>query len=151
MKGDSYLLIAIMVTMLVVIGLTLRMEYFALKLVPMTISSLVFILGVIRLSRERLVRNNGKATLTGDETPVEDSGEDWRAYLVGGAWLVGFVLAIYLLGFLVAIPLLIVCYMKSHGTGWLATIFAGIVTPALIYGIFGLVLKVDVYRGLLFG
>ncbi len=81
------------------------------------------------------------------EYPVES----WQQYARVGAWLAGFFLAIYVVGFLAAIFLFMLGYMKTHGTKWLiATIFA-IVTTTIVYGLFVALLKVYLYKGLLFG
>ncbi len=150
-RGSSWVLIVIMVVMLVVIISSLRMEYFESKLLPIIIGSVVFVLAAIALWRELLAGGKSRATVTGGETTrEEETGVGWLRYLLAGAWVVGFFLAIYLLGFIIAIPLFILSYMKSHGTGWLTTIIFTILTPVLIYGIFELALKVDLYPGLLF-
>ena len=57
---------------------------------------------------------------------------------------------IYLLGFLIAVPLLVFTYMKQHGTSWLLTIIFTVIVPALVYSIFELLLRIDLYQGLLF-
>ena len=149
-KGSSYFLIVIMIVMLVIIGFSLRMEYFESKLLPLVISSAVFVLAAIGLGREIKAGIKGEATVTGGETTErEESGEGWRGYLLAGAWVAGFLLVIYLLGFLIAIPLFIIAYMKSHGTRWLVASTSAILTTVLIYVLFELGLGVILYRGLL--
>lgn len=150
-RGSSYFYIVIMVIMLVVIGLSLGMEYFESKLLPLIIGGIVFVLAAVGLRKEILVGDEHEATVTeGDETRREETGVSWRGYLLAGAWVAGFFLAIYLLGFIIAIPLFILSYMKAHGTRWLLAIIFAILTPLLIYGLFELALRVVLYRGLLF-
>lgn len=151
LKGSSYFLIFIMVSMLVVIIASLRMEYYESKLLPLLISGVVFILAGMGLRNEIMAKDGQQTKAIEDETGgvVETKG-GWRGNLVAGAWLVGFFLAIYLIGFVVAIPLFVLAYMKSHGTRWLVAITSAVLTTAFIYGIFEFALKVDLYRGLLF-
>ena len=150
-KGSSYFFMVIMVIMLVVIGLSLRMEYFESKLLPLVIGSAVFVLSAIGLWREILAGNQQETTVTGgDTTRAEEAEESWRGYLFAGAWVVGFFLGIYLVGFIIAIPVFVLSYMKSHGTRWLVAIVFAALTTVLIYGVFEFALGVDLYRGLLF-
>lgn len=152
MKGSSYALIAIMITMLVIIGLSLGMEYFKSKLLPLVIASAVFILAAIRLKRELKANDEPETTVSGSEK--DERGEavtDWRQYLLIIAWTVGFFLAVFTLGFFIAIPLFILSYMKRHGMGWFVAITFAIITTAVIYGVFEVVFNIDLYRGLIFG
>ena len=149
-KGSSYFFIVIMVIMLVIIGFSLRMEHFESKLLPLVISSAVLILSAIGLGRGILAGDKqGTTVSSGETTTGEEAGESWRSYLLAGAWVAGFFLAIYLLGFIIAIPLFILAYMKMHGTKWLVAITFAILIPLFIYGVFELALKIILYRGLL--
>lgn len=150
MRGSSYSFIVIMVIMLVVIGLSLGFEYIESKLLPIVISSGVFILSAIGLWREISAGGERKGTVTeGEKTEREEARKDWHGYLLVGAWLVGFSLAIYLLGFIIAIPLLILAYMKSHGGRWFAAVAFAILTTVLVWVIFEFILHIALYRGLL--
>ena len=152
MRGISYFYLIIMVIMLVIIGLSLRMEYFASKLLPLVFSSTVFVLAAIGLGREILTKEKSGATVAGGEAgKQEESRESWRGSLVAGAWVAGFFLVIYLLGFIIAIPLFVLSYMKLHGTRWVVAIVFAVLASALIYGGFELALKVNLYKGLVFG
>ena len=149
-RGVSYFLITIMVIMLVIIGFSATMAHFESKLLPMVISSAVFVLAAIGLWREVLTPEGQKVTKTAGKTSAkEETEEDWRGYLTAGAWVVVFFLAIYLLGFIIAIPLFILAYMRTHSMRWLSSIVFAFLTPLLIYGIFERVLGVILYRGLL--
>jgi hypothetical protein len=127
------------------------MEEFASKLLPLVISSAVFILSAIKLGRDILSRDEQGVTATEGETGGEKGAKGgWLGYLAAGAWGVGFFLAIYLLGFMIAIPLFVLAYMKSHGTRWFVAITFAVLTPLLIYGVFELALRVTLFRGSLF-
>lgn len=146
-RGISYFFIIIMTIMLAVIGLSLRMEYFESKLLPLIIGSMIFILAAIELRKE--ARRCKPEAARDEPGRREKSREELRGYLLSGAWVVGFVLTIYLVGFIIAIPLLILSYMKSHGISWLATIIFAVLTTGIIYGIFISALRLELHRGLI--
>ena len=149
--GNSYFLIVIMVLMLVMINLSLRMEYFTSKLLPLLISIIVFILAAIGLVQDITAKDKAKVTVIEDEmSKKEEAGEKLRDYLPMGAWVVGVSVVIYLLGFIITIPLFVLAYMKSHGVKWLVSITSAVLITLLIYGGFELALRVALYRGLLF-
>ncbi len=152
LNGNSYFLIVIMVLMLVFIGLSLQMESIKIKVLPLAIGSIVFVLAAIILSREILTSDKPVAeasTISGTEGREKDE-KGIIGYLPIGAWVVGFFLAIYLLGFIIAIPLFVLAYMKLHGIKWLLTVISTIFVPLIVYSIFELALRIELYRGLVF-
>ena len=148
LRSSAYSLIVVIVLILAVIGLSLRLAYFASKLLPLLIASMVLILAVIDLVREIKTEHSPKATETtaktgvGGKTSVKAS--KYFHYL---GWLVGFSLAIYVVGFLIAIPLFVGAYMKRHGSNWLSTVTTAILYTGIIYAVFDLALKTDLYKG----
>ena len=148
LKGVAYVYIVLMVILLAIIGSSLMMESLTLKLLPLIISSVVFILCAVGLAREVSVRAKPEATGEG----LGGKGgtqENWRGYFVNGTWVVGFALGIYLLGYIIALPIFILAYMKWLGTRWRLAIVFAIITPLVIYGSFEVALKVPLYRGLI--
>ena len=135
-RSDAYSYIAVMAIMLVFIGLSLRMEYFSAKVIPLVIAGLSFGLAAIGLARE--VWGKAKSGQIGEMGGRAESSESWAQYLVIGVWGAGFFLTIYLLGFIIAIPLFIFTSMKFRGTRWWVAILFAIITPAFIYGLFEL-------------
>lgn len=148
MTGSAYFLVVIMVTMAIVLGVSLNMEYLELKLLPSILSIAIFIFAAIALTREILPVKR----TTGSETTVAIGGEarlarrHWIAY----SWLAGYFLAIYLFGFLVAIVILVLAYMRTHNGRWLAAISLAILLPVLAYTLFDLLLNIELYQGLVF-
>lgn len=138
--GSFYSLIVFMVICLVFIGLSLRLEYSDPKLLPILVASIAFILAGIGLRQEMLARDK----------PETEDREGWRRYMVIGAWIVGFTLAIYMLGFIIASALFLLSYMKSHGARWLVAVTVTILIPASIYSLFELALGVTLYQGVIF-
>ena len=62
LKGVAYVYIVLMVILLAIIGSSLMMESLTLKLLPLIISSVVFILCAVGLVREVSVRAKPEAT-----------------------------------------------------------------------------------------
>lgn len=151
MRGNSYFLIVIMAIMLVIIYSSLQMHYFTSKLLPIIVSSIVFIIAALALKKEILSENGQNVTGNGEGLQAtEGVKQTGRAYLITGTWVIGFLIGIYLIGFILAIPVFIFCYMKSHGIGWIKAITFAILTVAFIYGTFEYAVGITLYPGLLF-
>ena len=110
----------------------------------------ILILVAIQLGKEILSVNQAETMVTDEEEGSREQMKDGvRGYLVIGVWLAVFALAIYLVGLTIAIALFIISYAKTHGTRlWLGITFA-LLTAGFIYGMFGYVLGLDLYEGLL--
>jgi len=130
---------------------SLTFRYWESMVLPLAVSSLIFILAAVELGKE-LRHQDNKKTATEKKTGKEskDSFEIRRLGLVFG-WAAGFSLAVYLVGFYIAIAVFSFTYLKWRGRSWLtATIFA-IALLAFIYGVFDVGLKAPIYEGLIFG
>ncbi len=150
-RGDYSVLIAIMAIMLVFIVLSLRLEFFAVKRIPLLVAGSTFILAAIGLAKEILARDKPEISNTGAETSRgEGIRERWGLYVVIGALGVALYLTLYLLGFFIAIPLFILSAMKLGGTRWWVAAILAILVTAFIYGLFDVILEVDLYQGLVF-
>ena len=147
MRGNCYFLIGIMAIMVVIIGSSLGMASFKSKLLPIAVSSVVFILAAVALRDE--IRKRQTAPLI-ESKATGQAKYGGHAYWTTGAWVIGFSTSIYLIGFLTASPLFIFAYMKSHGVGCFKAIAFAITTLAIIYGIFEFAVGITLYRGILF-
>jgi len=151
MTGDSCLLIGIMVFTLAFGFISLTYPAVKTKLVPGTVSGLVFVLAGIQLWKELSQRERpdkeSKPDAIDEESP--ESGVEWRENLVAFVWLSGFLVAIYLLGFLTSILLFIFLYMKLNRRGWTSSIITAVLATALIYLIFVVVLRADLFPGII--
>ena len=144
MKSSTYFLMLLMAVMLVVMVLSLNMEYLTSKLLPLTVSGIVFVLGAIQLAKE--VRT-GPAKVE-DETSAETEKER-RGFLLAGAWIIGLFVAIWLLGLMVTIPIYTFAYAKTHGIGWFVSIVTAVLMTVVTYVVFEVLLGAQLYRGLL--
>ncbi len=150
LNPDAYFLILLSILMLIVITISLRMEYVSSKALPLIFAFVILLLSLIQLGKELDIRKQkpvGANKVSGEAAKVE--GERPRYAIVVG-WLFGFILAIYFLGFLIAMPLFIISYMKYNRARWSASIIVAILTAAPIYILFELILHVDLYPGILF-
>lgn len=147
-KGGSYILVVTIAFTLLVVISALTMENWKSKLLPLVLSGIILVLAAVELRRNILA---GDATAATTESTTDETGEgreSLRGYLLTGAWVVGFLLAVYLLGFIIAIPLFILPYMKLHGSRWLSSIITTVLTSIFIYGLFEVLLNITLYRGL---
>ena len=148
LRGSSYSLMVVILGMLAVIGISLRLEYFASKLLPLLIGSIVLVLAVLDLARELTAgRRLEAAPVGGSRERGEAIGVEVRQYLRYAAWTVGFLLAIYFVGFMLAIPAFVGAYMKQHGSKWPGTLITAVAFTVVIYMVFNYALKANLYRG----
>jgi hypothetical protein len=148
LSGSSYSLIVVLVVMLAVIGLSLKLEYFASKFLPLLIGSVIFVLALIALVGEIKAGVSIEVTTSSSETDVEEkTSYDDRKYSPMAAWIAGFFLSIYLVGFIIAAPLFVGAYMKRHGSKWLSTVITTGIFTGIFYTVFNLALKADLYKG----
>jgi len=152
-KISFYLLIAILIISLVFGGVSLTYASMKMKLLPLIVCGLIFILSAIELIKEVSDRKKtgGEAQLTAEELDVvAEASSDIRGDMLGFAWFVGLIIAVYLIGFLISIPLFVLVYLKLHGCKWLTAIITSIVMITFIYFAFVKVLQVDLYNGIFF-
>jgi hypothetical protein len=150
-KGSFW--VAIFFLLLGIFGIvqSLTFRYWESMVLPLAISSLLFILAAVEVGKELLHRDNSKAAIEkktgkGSQDKIEIRRFGW----VFG-WAAGFPLAIYLLGFHIAVPVFAFAYLKWKGRNWLtATVFA-IAMLAFIYAVFEIGLKSPLFKGLIFG
>jgi hypothetical protein len=152
-KINVCLLITILIISLVIAGVSLTYTSMKMKLLPLIVCGLIFILSGIELIKEVSNRNktSGEAQLTAEELDVvAEAGSDIRGDMVGFAWFVGLSISVYLIGFLISIPLFILVYLKLHGCKWRSAIITSIVMITFIYFAFVKILQVDLYNGIFF-
>jgi peptidoglycan/LPS O-acetylase OafA/YrhL len=150
-KGGFW--VAIFFLLLGIFGIvqSLAFHYWESMVLPLAISSLLFILAAVEVGKELLHRSNQEASV-GKKTGKEGLNKtEIRRLGWVFAWAAGFSLAIYLVGFYVAVPVFSFAYLKWRGRSWLAAIIFALAMLAFIYPVFELGLKAPLYRGLIFG
>ena len=151
MTGDSYLLIGIMVCALAFGLISLTYPELKTKLVPGTVSGIVFVLAGIQLWKELSQKESG---LIKSQKPMRDDDFSeapvgWRENMVGFAWLAGFLAAIYLVGFVISILFFVFLFMKLNRFGWTKSIVTAVLATATIYVVFIVVLRADLFPGII--
>jgi hypothetical protein len=149
-KASSYILMGIMAIALIALLLSLGMEHWKSKLLPLILSGLILILGAIELRGEILEQDKPSSTvMEGATSEGKESRKILRGYLITAAWVGGFLLAIFLIGFPIAIPLFTFSYMKLHGSTWLGAVILSIVVLGFMYVVSEPLAGIKLYRGLL--
>ena len=148
MKANRYFLVAIIILMALLIFWSLTYPALETKLLPIIFCTTVLVLAVAELWREGRGEKGAKNT-SAERTagPVKEAVSN---HIKIAAWVVGLFLGIYLLGFFVAIPVFIFLYLCLHGKRWIVAIGLAALMEAVIYGLFTVALRIDLYRGLLF-
>ena len=127
---------------------SLTFRYWESMVLPLTVSSLIFIIAAVEVGRE-LHRKPKPETTIQIKSHKENGVELRRLCLILG-WAAAFMFSIYLLGFIIAIPLFTFSYLKWRRRSWLTAIVFCIVMTFLVYGIFTLGLRVPLFKGVIF-
>jgi hypothetical protein len=148
LNPSSILTIVILIISAIFGGVSLTYEEMKMKLLPVTLSSLIFVLSVIQLWKDfRKPQTREEPEIEAENKETEK--REMRGDITGLAWLAGFSMATYLVGFLISIPLFIFIYLKAHCVSWLNSIIFSVTGILITYLLFVLVLKVDFFPGLL--
>ncbi|MFH1488704.1 MAG: tripartite tricarboxylate transporter TctB family protein [Pseudomonadota bacterium] len=146
--GSIFSLVVVLVLMLAAILLSLRFEYAASKLLPLTIGGTVLILTIIALVMEILAGSGQDArSEKGKTAEGEDAPNRGKVYLGMAGWIFGFALAIYVFGFMISTPVFVGAYMKRHGSGWPGVVITAGIFSVIFYIVFNVALQADLYSG----
>lgn len=149
-KGSTWFLMLFMAAMLGIIFYSLQMEYFQSKILPLIIAGAIVVLGAIRLVKEiRLGNKLAQIEKAYDEDTEETQKTRPVDFLINGAWVGGFVLAVYLVGFLITVPLYVIASTKTHGVKWRTSIVTAVALTVVCYALFTVALQVSLYKGII--
>lgn len=118
---------------------------------PLAMSSLIFVLAVIGLIGELRTRDTTKSKADAGTQATQKAAVESRRFGWALSWVLGLFLGVYLLGFTIAIFVFTLAYLKWRGRAWPVAVIFAIGTSAVIYGIFELGLRSQLYPGLVFG
>lgn len=148
-RVESAIYLSVMAIALLFAALALPMDDWKARLLPLLISTIVFLLALIGLIGVKVPRGfarrmelKPKVYGSTKEASIMDYGRQ-------GAWLLAFFLAVHMLGFLVAIFIFCLSYAKTNDASWRGSLALATLTPFLVYFFFELVLGVELYPGLL--
>jgi hypothetical protein len=149
-KGSFYL--AVFFALLGLFGVlqSLNFHYREAMALPTILSSIILIISIIEIIKE--LRN--KPVLSDSEAiAISRAGEEKTktrpVYWLSG-WMMVFVFISWFFGFLIAIPLFACSYLKWRRRSWLISISFAVISLAIIYSVFEVGLKTELYRGWLF-
>ena len=108
-------------------------------------------LDLVSRTETRLGRAVMRALNPAQAHPSGDRVSGWRQ-LSAVLWLAGFVIGIVLIGILAAVPLYVFAAIRFRGgRGYATALAAAAGTTLFIYVLFGVVLRLELYPGILFG
>lgn len=151
MSLTSYVLVAILLIALFFGLYALSIPNIKARVVPLIASGFVFLLTAIELARE--IRdgrgNKGESLQQEQNSEAVTPDEKGRLGAIYG-WMFGFFAAIYILGFPISIFLFVLLFQRLHGRGWMISLFSAVVTAGAIYLLFVVILKQELFQGIVF-
>lgn len=124
------------------------------KLFPLLVAVPMLVIAVYQVATE-LIGARRKVAAPPREAPIDESGEPAApssAQLRQGVlWFVAFFIALWALGFLVAVPLFTFTYFVfAGGDRWYWGLLGGVVSLALLWGMFDQWLHIPLLHGAVF-
>jgi len=102
-----------------------------------------FDVSVHDLMRDRSTKKNTASAVADPEVA--------KKTVVISLWALGYLILIFLVGFHIANPIFLVLFLKMSGKiSWPKTIILTAITWGFIYGLFEIMLKQEIFRGILF-
>ena len=82
---------------------------------------------------------------------AEEVSSRWLQF-AAVAWLAGFAVSLWLFGVLFAVPVYVFASLRLRGhRPWLRCMMAAIVSTAIVWLLFSVALRIELYRGIIFG
>ena len=150
-KADYSFIVVFLVSVLIIV-LSLRMQYFKSKLLPLILAGIILILSVIGFwlnIKDLRKKQEAIGPGAGKKAKADNAEGTWQEKTAALLWIAGYLFSIYLVGLVIAIPVFVFAYMKTHGIKWSTTVIWTILCTVAIYGVFELLLEVELYRGVL--
>lgn len=142
-RGSVIFTIALLLVSLLLLRATLPYPFKA-KLFPLIILSTILLLLMVQMGRE-IAALRGKGATEGEK------GDGFRSkHLTILFWIVGTVLMLWILGFMGTVILLPFLYLRFERESWLLSITLSLGCGIFFYGLFGYLLKMPLYPGMIF-
>ena len=154
-KSKSVFLIFILLLMVFAAGKSLTFGHREAMLTPLLLSTIIIILGVIELVRELRSKDEKPRPVEDEDMPPTvvasvKAGGEARRFSMALGWIGGFALGIYVLGFFLTTLLFAFSYLKVRGRSWLSSAVFAVSFTLVLYVIFDLGFRSQLYRGLVF-
>ena len=115
---------------------------------PLLIGTVVVILVLMQLLRENLAKSRLQHKTA---RPFAVSVKAGLPILELGAWASSLLVLVYLFGIVIGLSLFLFAYLRRQGETWKLSILLAVGAVTFIYGVFGTLLHVYLYKGLIFG
>jgi hypothetical protein len=155
-KSGSLFLIFILLLMVFAAWEAIRFGHYEAMLAPLLLSLAILVLGTIELARELRSKDKRQQITEDEDLPPmvvaqHEGGSDMGRFGMALGWIGGFAFGIYLFGFFLSTLFFAFLYLKVRGRGWLPTAGFAVGFTVLLYMIFQVGLRSQLYRGLVFG
>jgi hypothetical protein len=149
-KGSFYL--AVFFALLGLFGVlqSLTFHYWEAMALPMILSSIILIVSIVEIIKEL---RNRPVLFSRKASALSRAGEektDIRSVYWLWGWMIVFAFITYVFGFLIAIPVFAFSYLKWQRRSWLVSTSFAVISLAIIYSLFEVGLKTELFRGWLF-
>jgi hypothetical protein len=156
LRSGSLFLIFILLLMVYAALESVRFGHTEAMLAPLLLSLTILVLGIIELARELRAREKPLRSVEDEDLPPmvvtrNKGGSPMGRFGMALGWIGGFALGIYLLGFFLSTLLFAFLYLKVQRRGWLQSTGFAVGFMVLLYLIFKVGLRSQLYRGILFG
>ena len=146
MKGRIIFVVVIFLFAVAVIFFSLEMTSFKAKFLPLVCGACLAVASIFRLFVELKNKDEGSSV----RKEIQRSPLWKHHFFVAYLWLISFFILVYLIGFSVANFIFVAAYVKSKRGGWIKPMTLGFVTSGFVYGMFGYLLRLDIYPGLFY-
>lgn len=141
MKYSLVVSLSLLAIVVVMLAISLTYPYKA-KLFPWIVGIPLGAMLMVQIVKELLERNQ--------YGPQKIERELLRSYVFNLGWIAAFLVMIYFIGILIAIALFMFLYFKLHGERWALSIAVSSGVTGFLYISFAYLLKIPLYRGVLF-
>ncbi|MFC1872571.1 tripartite tricarboxylate transporter TctB family protein [Chloroflexota bacterium] len=157
-KGSIWFTMLLVATVLLFVAMSFGYSEKA-RQIPLLIGVPTVILGILLLMSERFPKlivmfniDLGDSKVAGDDKITSDEKQTQKKAIHFMGWLGAYVILVLLVGFLVAAPIIIFLYLKYTGNiSWIKTLlFTVIVVGIIEYAGFEILMKADMFKGILF-
>jgi hypothetical protein len=152
LKPSSYFLIGLLIVALFAFVNSLMFPRLKMQLVPLIMSGIIIVLAGFELFREIRRKpevQQAKETKASEEDLEFNTKGQLKDYIIIFCWLIGFLAGVYAIGFVAAIAIFIFAYLKWYGHAWLKSIGLAAAATIIIYLVFVILLKLELFRGII--
>jgi hypothetical protein len=153
LKLTASLCLAVLLLLIGIFGIvqSLTFHYWESMVLPLIVSSIIFILASVQVGKELYHQKAKEGTTSKKSESTGGTGNEMRRFWLTLIWVLGLMSGIYLFGFKIAATVFTFAYLKWRGRSWLAAALFAAGVLAVLYGVFEIGLKAPLFKGLVFG